>query len=292
MRARSIAWLLLLPLAGCPKPVALRPYPLPSSSGLLAQVRQSQGRVQSLKLYGKADVPDDNGGRVKLDIAVAVQRPAKLRLSAESTLAGPLLTLATDGERYQLLDTQQNRYLSSVVTPCSMARLLRVSLPPTMLAEVLSGGVPLLAGDALQLESDWDQSEGGREVVRIRDGLGRKQVLYLQAQQQAQLPGTERVFDVVQTELFGTDGKPFLRIRHQRFAVVEPASPPAQAAPPIRLPTLSSIEDLVGKSEVKLRWKESEVNVPLAAELFYLAQPPGIPSDPDPCMATVPSASP
>ncbi len=292
MRARSIAWLLLLPLAGCPKPVALRPYPLPSSSGLLAQVRQSQGRVQSLKLYGKADVPDDNGGRVKLDIAVAVQRPAKLRLSAESTLAGPLLTLATDGERYQLLDTQQNRYLSSVVTPCSMARLLRVSLPPTMLAEVLSGGVPLLAGDALQLESDWDQSEGGREVVRIRDGLGRKQVLYLQAQQQAQLPGTERVFDVVQTELFGTDGKPFLRIRHQRFAVVEPASPPAQAAPPIRLPKLSSIEDLVGKSEVKLRWKESEVNVPLAAELFYLAQPPGIPSDPDPCMATVPSASP
>ncbi|MBL9040687.1 MAG: DUF4292 domain-containing protein [Myxococcales bacterium] len=292
MRARSIAWLLLLPLAGCPKPVALRPYPLPSSSGLLAQVRQSQGRVQSLKLYGKADVPDDNGGRVKLDIAVAVQRPAKLRLSAESTLAGPLLTLATDGERYQLLDTQQNRYLSSVVTPCSMARLLRVSLPPTMLAEVLSGGVPLLAGDALQLESDWDQSEGGREVVRIRDGLGRKQVLYLQAQQQAQLPGTERAFDVVQTELFGTDGKPFLRIRHQRFAVVEPASPPAQAAPPIRLPKLSSIEDLVGKSEVKLRWKESEVNVPLAAELFYLAQPPGIPSDPDPCMATVPSASP
>lgn len=292
MRARSIAWLLLLPLAGCPKPVALRPYPLPSSSGLLAQVRQSQGRVQSLKLYGKADVPDDNGGRVKLDIAVAVQRPAKLRLSAESTLAGPLLTLATDGERYQLLDTQQNRYLSSVVTPCSMARLLRVSLPPTMLAEVLSGGVPLLAGDALQLESDWDQSEGGREVVRIRDALGRKQVLYLQAQQQSQRPGTERAFDVVQTELFGTDGKPFLRIRHQRFAVVEPASPPAQAAPPIRLPKLSSIEDLVGKSEVKLRWKESEVNVPLAAELFYLAQPPGIPSDPDPCMATVPSASP
>ena len=295
MRARSIAWLLLLPLAGCPKPVALRPYPLPSALGLLSQVRLSQGRVQSLKLYGKADVPDDNGGRVKLDIAVAVQRPAKLRLSAESTLAGPLLTLATDGERYQLLDTQQNRYLSSVVTPCSMARLLRVSLPSTMLAEVLSGGVPLLAGDALQLESDWDQSEGGREVLRIRDGLGRKQVLYLQAQQsqqQSQLPGTERAFDVVQTELFGTDGKPFLRIRHQRFAAVEPASPQANTAPPIRLPKLSSIEDLAGKSEVKLRWKESEVNVPLAAELFYLAQPPGIPSDPDPCMTTVPSASP
>ena len=50
-----------------------------------------------------------------------------------------------------------------------MARLLRVTLPPTVLADVLSGGVPLLTGDSIAIESDWDSSEGGREVLKLRD---------------------------------------------------------------------------------------------------------------------------
>jgi len=252
-------------------------------------VRDNLQQVQSIKLYGKADVPDPEGGRVKLDISVAVQRPAQLRLSAENTLAGPLLTLATDGQRFQLLDTQNNRYLSSVVTPCSMARLLRVSLPPHMLAEVLTGGVPLLAGDSLQVESDWDGSGGGREVLRLRDAQGRKQVLLLQASQSGQAAPR---FDIVQSELSNADGQPFLRIRHQRFAAVEVAEGKTPPPRPLRLPKQSEIADLVGKSEVKLRWKESEVNPTFAAELFYLAQPPGIPSDPDPCVGSLPLAKP
>ena len=289
MRACFPLWLLLLPLAGCPKPQVLRPYPAPPATELLAQVRDNLQQVQSIKLYGKADVPDPEGGRVKLDISVAVQRPAQLRLSAENTLAGPLLTLATDGQRFQLLDTQNNRYLSSVVTPCSMARLLRVSLPPHMLAEVLTGGVPLLAGDSLQVESDWDGSGGGREVLRLRDAQGRKQVLLLQASQSGQAAPR---FDIVQSELSNADGQPFLRIRHQRFAAVEVAEGKTPPPRPLRLPKQSEIADLVGKSEVKLRWKESEVNPTFAAELFYLAQPPGIPSDPDPCVGSLPLAKP
>lgn len=279
MRARWFT-LLVPALIGCPKPVALRPYPAPLPTELLSQARQSQQRVQSIKRYGKADVPDDKGGRVKLDIAVAVQRPAKLRLSAESMLAGPLLTLATDGQSYQLLDPQNNRYLSSVVTPCAMARLLRVALPPTVLADVLTGGSPILAGSDLTLDTAWDSQDGGREVLKLADGQGRRQVLYLQAVPGPQaLPGAAppKAFDLVQTELLGSDGQPFLRIRHQRFANQE-------AEPTLRLPKQSQIEDLVGKSEVKLRWKESEVNPALPAELFSLPQPAGIPSDPDPCV--------
>jgi hypothetical protein len=268
----------------------LRPYPAPPATELLAQVRENLQQVQSIKLYGKADVPDPEGGRVKLDISVAVQRPAQLRLSAENTLAGPLLTLATDGQRFQLLDTQNNRYLSSVVTPCSMARLLRVALPPHMLAEVLTGGVPLLAGDSLQVESDWDGSEGGREVLRLRDGQGRKQVLLLQSSQPEQ--AAPRRFDIVQSELSNPEGQPLLRIRHQRFATVAVAEGKTPPTRPIRLPKQSEIADLVGRSEVKLRWKESEVNPTFAAELFYLAQPPGIPSDPDPCVGSLPLAKP
>ena len=283
MRARLSALVLLLPLAGCPKPVVLRPYPALASSELLNQVRLKQQRVQSVKLYGKADVPDDAGGRVKLNISVAVQRPSSLRLAAESTLAGPLLTLATNGQRYQLLDTQNNRYLSSVVTPCSMARLLRVTLPPTVLADVLSGGVPLLTGDSIAIESDWDSSEGGREVLKLRDEAGRRQVLYLQAQKPG--PALPDSFDVVQSELIGIDGTPFLRIRHQGFSEVVPS-------PPIRLPKQSQIEDLVGKSQVKLRWKESEVNPTLPAELFFLEQPAGLPNDPDPCVGSAPATQP
>ncbi|MFO0620124.1 MAG: DUF4292 domain-containing protein [Polyangia bacterium] len=279
MRARWFT-LLVPALIGCPKPVVLRPYPAPPPIELLLQARQSHQRVQSIKLYGKADVPDDKGGRVKLDISVAVQRPAKLRLSAESVLAGPILTLATDGQRYQLLDSQNNRYLSSVVTPCAMARLLRVALPPTVLADVLTGGVPVLEGENLAIDTAWDSQEGGREVLKLTDGQGRRQVLYLQAVA-GQAPPKD--FDVVQSELMGSDGRPFLRIRHQRFADQD-------VTPKLRLPKQSHIEDLVGNSEVKLRWKESEVNPTLPSELFSLQQPAGIPNDLDPCV-DAPSAT-
>ncbi len=274
----------MLLLAACPPPppVVVRPYPAPPAAELLDGVRKNQARVQSMKLYAKADVPDDGGGRVKLDVAIAVKRPAQLRLSAETTLAGPILTLATDGQRFQLLDAQNNRYLSSTVTPCSMARLLRVAIPPTILADVLSGGVPLLPPESLSVESDWDAKEGGREVLRLRDPQGRRQLLYLQASEPGQPPS--RIFDVVESELSDREGKPFLRIRHQKFAAVDPA--PAQG-PPLRLPKQSVIEDLTSRSEVKLRWKETEVNPQLDGALFYLPQPAGVPTDIDPCVPSV-----
>ncbi|HMY59212.1 MAG TPA: DUF4292 domain-containing protein [Pseudomonadota bacterium] len=275
-------------LTGCPPPpVVIRPYPAPNAAELLSDVRKSQAKVQSMKLYAKADVPDDGGGRVKLDVSIAVKRPAQLRLTAESTLTGPLLTLATDGQRFQLLDAQNNRYLSSVVTPCSMARLLRVALPPSILADVLSGGVPLLPPDSLTVQSDWDEKEGGREVIKLRDPEGRRQVLYLQPSEPGQ--AQSRSFDVVESELSDRDGKPFLRIRHQKFAPVQTDPMPAD---PVRLPKQSTIEDLTSHTEVKLRWKETEVNPALDATLFYLPQPVGIPTDPDPCVPAAAAKSP
>ena len=56
-------------LTGClPPPVVIRPYPAPNAAEFLSDVRKSQAKVQSMKLYAKADVPDDGGGRVKLDV--------------------------------------------------------------------------------------------------------------------------------------------------------------------------------------------------------------------------------
>ncbi len=284
---------LLLCLAGCPAPfTAVRPYPAPAPHRLLSALAAPP--IASARLWAKADVPDEAEKRVKLDVAFLVKRPSQLRLAAENVLAGPLLTFATDGQRFQLLDVKNGRYVDSVLRPCSLARLLRVAVPPGFLIEVLLGGVPMLSPEPGTVQVTWDPHAGGRERVQFRDAQGRHQVLSLRKADQPAMssqgskqptdgsgPAAEPiVFDVVESTLFGEDQKPLLRIVRDRFFVVDAGA----GLPGLRFPKHLSVEDVPNKHEVRLRIKEVEVpQPPLAPELFLLPKPDGTTQDVDTC---------
>lgn len=262
----------LVALAGCPKPAALRSYPPPSATDLLAHVRANHAALSSLRARAKADLPDDRSARVKIDLALLVKRPAQLRLAGENALAGPLMTLATDGQSYQLIDLRNGRFSSGEVSPCSMMRLLRVALPLSVVVDVLLGSVPLMGPTEVAPEVGWDGRDGGREVLTLRYPSGHSEVLYLQA--------AGKGWDLREAEGRDPNGRVIWRVRHEGHMDV----PRAEGQPgSVRLPKLTQIEDLVRNSDVRLRWRERELDPALGDELFRLEQPPGLPVEPDVC---------
>lgn len=251
--------------------MALRTYPPPSATELFEHVQRGQGALSAVRARAKADLSDDGGGRVKIDLGLLVKRPDRLRVAGENALAGPLMTLATDGTSYQLIDLRNGRFSAGQVNPCSMSRLLRVTMPPTAAVDVLLGGAPLLAGE-LAPEVGWDGRDGGLEVLTLRDGTGRSEILKLQA--------AGKAWDLRQAEGLDPSGRVVWRVRHEGHVEV----PLVEGQPAtVRLPKTTHIEDLTHKSDVRLRWRERELNPVLEPELFRLEQPPGVPVEPDLC---------
>ena len=292
-------------LTGCPKPLTLRPYPAPAAAELLGFVRHSHDSVLALRARAKADYLDGSAGRVKIDIGLALAKPNRLRLSGENSLTGPLLTLATDGDDFQLLDVQRNSFMAGKVNPCSMARLIRVALHPREAVEILLGSVPLFADrDVTATELDWSGKNGGREVLTLHDARGRTEVLWLAARMPsapAAAGGGPSGWEVREAEGRDPGGQVVWRVRHEDFAEVPltadgaasgAVGAAAQPARTTRLPATTFIEDPPHKSDVRLRWRERELNPSLEPGVFHLDAPAGIPTEPDLCAGAVPAASP
>lgn len=286
---------LALGLTGCPKPLAVRPYPPPTADVLLGHLRHDRDSVLALRARAKADYLDGSAGRVKIDIGIVLAKPSRLRLSGENSLTGPLLTLATDGQEFQLLDVRRNSFTAGKVNPCSMARLIRVSLHPAEAVEILLGGVPLLGDrDVAATQLDWSGKDGGREVLTLRDAVGRTEVLWL-APQPGGLPGQPSGWDLREAEGRDPGGQVAWRVRHEGFAEVpltgEGGQGESKPGRTVRLPAVTYIEDPPHKSDVRLRWRERELNPNLEAGLFRLEAPAGIPTEPDLCAGTAPPPS-
>ncbi len=267
-------------LSGCPAPVIRdRPYPAPSAAELIAEVQKSHARILALRARAKADV-FGREGRVKVDIAVVAARPQRLRLAGENSLTGPLLTMATDGLTFQLLDVRENRFQSGAVSACNMSRFLGVALHPRQVIEVLMGSVPLLP-NPVAAEVTWNGRDGGRDVLTLRDARGVTEVISLQAQ--------DKTWDVREAEGRDEKGQPVWRLRHENFANVALGD---SGAAMVRLPAVTYIEDPPHKSDIRLRWRERELNPELEEGIFHLEAPPGVPIEPDVCAGSPEDAKP
>ena len=249
----------------------------------MAQIEKGRQAVQSLRARAKADYVD-RGNRIEIDIALLAQRPARLRLAGENALTGPLLTVATDGEQFHLLDVRENRFMRGTVSPCNMSRILGVNFHPSQLIEVVMGGTPLLP-DGSAAEVGWDPREGGRDVLTLRDARGVSEAIYLQALPVAAGTGAvagavaPSAWDVRAAEGRSADGTVVWRLRHEDYAVQPLGDSPA--APTLRLPGVTYLEDPPHKSDVRLRWREREFNPTLEAGLLQLPAPARVPVAPD-----------
>ena len=290
------AGLAVLLFTGCPKPLVVRPYPPPVAAELLAALRHGHDSVLALRARAKADYLDGSAGRVKIDIGLVLAKPNRLRLSGESSLTGPLLTLVTDGQDFQLLDVRRNSFMAGRVNPCSMARLIRVALHPAEAVAVLVGGVPLFGdGEAATPKLDWSGKDGGREVLTLSDARGRTEVLWL-VPRPGGTPALPSGWDVREAEGRDPGGQVVWRVRHEDFSEVpltaEGGADPAKPGRTVRLPAVTYIEDPPHKSDVRLRWRERELNPNLEPGLFHMDAPAGVPTEPDLCADAAPPPDP
>src|SRR5262249_24609565 len=134
VRSSHLSGLMVMALAGllggCAPPPVNRPYPPPSARELLDALRDRARQLRSLRADGKVDHMGEGGQRVKLSMAMLLERGGKLRLEANSPFGGALATLVSDGSEFALLDVRQNRFLIGPALPCNVARLIRIELPP------------------------------------------------------------------------------------------------------------------------------------------------------------------
>jgi outer membrane biogenesis lipoprotein LolB len=239
-------FLLLLLLCGCPVPPVERPYPPPSAEQLLQALQARSDKLNSLRAEAKADEMMQ-GQRVKVTVNLVVARGGKLRLEVDSPFGGAVATLVTDGRDFQLLDTRNNRFLVGAAEPCNVARLAGVELPPEQILAILSGAAPV-EGTATGV--DWDKSHGGRDVLSLRTPDGGSETLWL----------SNRVWDVARAERKDASGKTLWKIEHEGF----------EDQDGFRLPARTSIVQPGRKTDVRLRWRDREVNVPIKDGMFHL----------------------
>ncbi len=266
MCARGLVFSLLL--IGCAPPIA-RPYAPPSASELIASIRARASALKTLRAQSKIDHMGDGGERVKVKVAMLLERPGKLRFEAESPLGGAVATVVTDGQRFSLLDVRQNRFFTGPALACNVARFTRVALAPSEVVEAMMGGAPLyLPADEADLARvasvSWDGSAGGREVLEIKLSNGGREIVKLSA--------ANRVWDVVFVELRDAAGKRLWKLESEDFA---------DRGGGIRLPSKMDIVEHGSDLEIKLHGFEPNVTIPDGA--FHLDPPARVPSEVGDC---------
>ena len=250
--------MLALFLAGCPAPKpVMRPYPGPKPDELVHSIEGRARAIRTMRADAKVDYMAGKGERVKLSMGLLVEAPDHLHMDAESAFVGSVASLTTDGQTFQFLDVRNNRFLAGEAAPCAIAQLIRLELRPATVVAVLVGGAPLLDG-ATWTEVGWDETRGGREVLTQKNAAGEVETIKLSSK--------DRLWDMVEAERRGPDGKVMWRVEHEEFELVDGQ----------RLPRKTTITQPTRDADTRIRFRSRELNVPVPPGAFHLAPPPGL----------------
>jgi outer membrane lipoprotein-sorting protein len=246
-------------LCGCATtPPTERPYPPPTADALLGAVRHRAMAIRSQRAETRVDHRGE-AGRLGATVLLAVRRPAKLRLDALSPFGSPLASLATDGNSIGFFDRDAGRFVRGPARACALASLVQIPLQPNEAVEVLLGGVPLLEGES---SVSWNSTDA-REVVRIQNTSG--------ASQEVRLAGRPGTWTARESEVRERDGSLRWRVEHADWG----------SAGGVAVPARSRITD--GRADLRIRFREREINVELGDRLFSTGPPPGVPVDHTDC---------
>jgi hypothetical protein len=273
MRIAPAASLLILLACGCPKGSTKRSYPEPTVEELLGRLAATRDKVTSFSAETVMDYWMDTE-RVKGTVLVMGTVGSRVRINALSPAGNnPIADLACDGESYAFLDMNKNCQLQGACSRETIASLFGVALAPDEFVQLAVGASPVIEGAKGTVR--WD-AKAGREVLELTGDGGRTQTIVLDAR--------EGRADVVSSEVKTAGGVQEWRIDNTGFAKVDDAN-----GIPFRVPEKSRFRSPGTKADLLVEWRERVLNLPLTANQFVLAVPPGIPScAPPPAPAPAP----
>ncbi|HVR64054.1 MAG TPA: hypothetical protein VMU50_19280 [Polyangia bacterium] len=253
--------------AGCHEaPPAARPTPGPAAAELREALSARQAAVRSMNARVRA-TSWIGGDRLRASVLMLVTRAGQLRFEAEVSLQGTVSILATDGERFALLDLQKNQLRRGPACPANVASLIRIPLAPSEVAAILLGDVELPAGAGGGCDRvSWDGARGA-DVLSCSDGGGGRTLLSFQEH------GRDRdLVAVVREDARGA-------------RLWQTAYDDLRSVSTVRLPAVIRFAEGTASFDqgVEVKFKDVTINGPPRPEDFTLNAPPGVTVLDQPC---------
>lgn len=232
-----------------------RPYAPPTAEAVLAALNARARAIRTLRAEGKA-LYRGKPRRVAVTVRLMAARPAKLRFDLVSPFESPLATLVTRGGKFTLIDTQRNQHYHGPASPCNLARLMRVALPPEHILSLMTGGTPLIGHSRRRLR--WDARTGTEELHLEGDRLS----------QLIRLDGRHRRWDLISSEVRDERGRVLFRVSSSAYRSIGGHALPEQVL----------LEQPRENTAIALKFKAEAINIVLPQAAFEPPSANGLPS--------------
>jgi hypothetical protein len=223
-------------------------------------------------------------GRIKSDVTLTAVVPDRIRFDAEK-FGVLVLALASDGERFQMINTQQKEFLYGAATPCNLARLTRVPIPGHALVSLLRGEAPVLKHQAPDAKLEWDKH--GYYKIVVSGTNNAEEEIHLEVRDEdfdkpwkdqhvrvRQVRVAQAGIDLYEAEL----GK-FEKVATAKPMVdedgLDPTIPPIGPVCDAELPHSIDLRVPNTRDEVSFDFADAKWNPPLSEGIFSLVVPGG-----------------
>ena len=242
--------------AGCPKNAVV------NANDLWAFQERRENEITSLKTEARVEQWESKG-RIVGTVLMFLQSPDRVRFDVMTQL-GPAAVLTSDGEKFELLDHREGRFLSGPTCAENIERLLGVRLNSTDVFRLLTGQLPELEGSEQSVEC----SKGLQWVTRTVNGNQEQRTAFKRV---GDVSEGEQTYRVSKSSLHDADGKKLWTIHFSDYKRVKGG----EAA----LPWLIRFVDKANGNDTTIRVKSAAVGVEVPSDAFSQAIPAGMPNE-------------
>jgi hypothetical protein len=254
LNLRNLAWLaVLFSLGGCRAlPLAPPPAAVISAEELTSRLQARHREVQSFQAKGRLTFlsPERNYSGTGL---LKGRAPTTLRVDVLDFLGRSLLSFASDGVEVQVLFPKEEKLFQGKATPGNLAALIPPAVTLPQVLRLLVGGLPLSMGAPDSFAYDPSQGDYLLEW-HLSDGSLKERV-WVKAQG----------LDPFKGEWYGDGGRLRFSVELADFG-----------GPAPHLPGKITLRTETPKAELRLVYREMQVNPPLTAADLTLQPPPTV----------------
>ncbi len=251
--------LLAVVLCGCPHGGTPRPGNAPTVAEVVDRMNKARAQLTSFVADSNMDYWLGNQ-RAKGEVLVMGQVGAKVRFAALSPAGGSTMAeMACDGKDFVYVDYQNNCQLAGPCDATSIAHFFHIELAPDDFVHLALGTPPVVSNPTGTVT--WD-GEHGWEKVELRGAEGTQKLT---------IDDKNGRWDVIDSELVGTDGKVRWSVANKDFVDVAGH----------RVPGKTSFKSPANQEDLLIDWGapgNRKVNDQLPDDKFKLVAPAGLPA--------------
>ena len=256
-RRSRLVWLLVV-LCGCPHGGGgARKGAAPTVAEIVDKLAKARDARTSFVADSNMDYWLGNQ-RAKGEVLVMGATGAKVRFAALSPAGGSTMAeMACDGKDFVYVDYQNNCALTGPCDATSIAQFFHIALQPDDFVHLALGTPPVVTNATGTVT--WD-SDHGWEKVELHGAEGTQKLT---------IDDKDGKWDVIDSELVGTDGKVRWSVANKDFVTVDGQ----------RVPGKTSFKSPENKEDLLVDWGATDsrkVNSQLPPAKFQLSAPAGL----------------